>query len=291
MAECIGKEQGMWKTMGSVLAVAMLVCLAVLSACSTNSSDDSTTSVGGVPGLLERIDATGVIHAGYGVYPPFTVEDPNTKEVSGFSVDMLAQIAKELNCKIEWHRINWNTMSADLMRGEFDVIADPIFQTIPRAREFSFTEPYAYFADGIAVVRIEEGRFETFGDLERDDITIVVGQGWASEALVRATFTKPNVVSVQTAADLLQVFNEVITGRADVAIADGADAVRFVNEHPGEVKALWLEDPPAYMPAGFALKITDPKGADFLTACLRNLKSTGVLAGLAKKHNVTEVVQ
>src|SRR5207249_269036 len=85
-------------------------------------------------GLLERIEKTGELHAGYGVYPPYTQEDPNTKKVSGFSVDLIEQIAKELKCKVAWHRLNWNTMSADLKRGEYDLIADPIFQTIPRAR-------------------------------------------------------------------------------------------------------------------------------------------------------------
>lgn len=241
----------------------------------------------GVASLVERIEKDGELHAGYGVYPPYTQEDPNSKQVSGFSVEVIEQIAKELKCKVVWHRLNWNTMSADLKRGEFDVIADPIFLTIPRAREFAFTIPYAYFADGIAVVRKDDNRFTDFGSLDRDGITIAVGQGWASETLLKARFTKPKIVSVQTATDLLQVFNEVVGGRADVAIADGADAQRFAKEHPDAVKILWLDNPPAFMPAGFALRPTDSKGADFLTVCLRNLESTGVLNALARKYDVT----
>ncbi len=236
--------------------------------------------------LLGRIDKSGELHAGYGVYPPYTQEDPNTKEVTGFSVEIIEQIAKELNCKVVWHRLNWNTMSADLKRGEYDVIADPIFQTIPRAREFAFTEPYAYFADGIAVVRKDETRFKDFDSLDEPGITIAVGQGWASETLVKTRFTKAKINSVQTATDLLQVFNEVVSGRADVAVADGADAQRFVEEHPDTVKALWLDNPPAAMPAGFALRFTDKEGAEFLTVCLRNLESTGILEALARKYQV-----
>jgi polar amino acid transport system substrate-binding protein len=238
------------------------------------------------PGLLQRIEQSGEIHAGYGVYPPYTQEDPNTKKVTGFSVDIIEQIAAELKCKVIWHRLNWNTMSADLKRGEFDVIADPIFQTIPRAREFEFTAPYAYFADGIAVVRKDESRFPNFASLDREDIVIAVGQGWASETLVKSRFTKPKIVSVQTTTDLLQVFNDVVAGRADVAIGDGADAQRFVKEHPDAVKALWLDDPPAAMPAGFALRPDDTRGAEFLTVCLRSLESTGVLEGLANRWHV-----
>ena len=117
------------------------------------------------PGLLDRVNAQGELHAGYGVYPPYTQEDPNTKKISGFSVEIVEQIGRELSVKVVWHRINWNTMAADLKRGQFDVIADPIFQTIPRAREFSFSAPYAYFADGIAVIRKEDDRLKAFDDL------------------------------------------------------------------------------------------------------------------------------
>ena len=237
-----------------------------------------------VPGLLAKIERTGELHAGYGVYPPYTQEDPNTKQVTGLSVELIEQIAKELKCKVVWHRLNWNTMSADLKRGEYDVIADPIFQTIPRAREFAFTEPYASFADGIAVVRKDDNRFNSFESLDRDGITIAVGQGWASETLVRTKFVKPNIVSVQTTTDLLQVFNEVISGRADVAIADGADAERFVQEHAAVVKALWLDNPPAFAPAGFALRPTDVSGAEFLTVSLRYLRGLGVIDALAQKY-------
>ena len=71
-----------------------------------------------------------------------------------------------------------------------------------------------------------------------------------------------------------------------MAIADGADAQRFVKEHPGSVKALWLEDPPAFMPAGFALRPSDARGAEFLTVCLRNLEAAGILDALARKYQI-----
>jgi ABC-type amino acid transport substrate-binding protein len=250
-------------------------------------SDHSVNSITQrVPTFLDRIERTGELHAGYGVYPPYTQENPNTRKVTGLSVDIINQIANELKCKVVWHRLNWNTMSADLKRGEFDVIADPIFQTIPRAREFAFTEPYAYFADGIAVVRKDEKRFIDFNSLDQKGITIAVGQGWASETLLKTRFSKANISTIQTGTDLLQLFNEVLASRADVAVADAADALRFVNEHSTEVKALFIDNPPAYMPAGFALRLSDKDGAEFLSVCLRNLKATGVLDALAYKYKV-----
>lgn len=237
-------------------------------------------------GILERIEKTGELHAGYGVYPPYTNEDPNTKSVSGYSVDIMERIAKELGIKVVWHRLNWNTMSADLKRGEFDVIADPIYQTIPRARELAFSEPYAYFPDGIAVVRTDETRFTTFESLDQKGVTINVGLGRGSEALVRANFKNATILPIPASTDDMLVFQDVLAGRSDVAVADLPNALRIVKEHPEKLKALFVDHPPASMPAGFALRPSDAKGAEFFTVCIRNLRSTGTMAVLAKKYDL-----
>jgi cyclohexadienyl dehydratase len=237
-------------------------------------------------GLLDELDRTNQLRAAYGVYPPYTQEDPNTREVSGFSVDVINEIGKQLHVTVTWHRLNWNTMAADLKRGEFDIIADPIFETVPRARELTFSEPYAYFPDGIVVVRKNERRFSSFKSLDQRGITIVTGQGWASEALVHASFTRPHVVTVQVTTDVLQVFNEVVSGRADAAVADGDDAERFVREHPSEVKALFLDKPPALSPAAFALRPGDLRGAYFINVSLHSLSATGTLNALRRKYGL-----
>ena len=169
----------------SVIVAIIAIIISVLAFTRQVKVSNTAENVPQIPGLLERIDKTGELHAGYGVYPPYTMEDPNTKQVSGYSIEVIEQIAKELKCKVVWHRLNWNTMNADLQRGEFDVIADPIFITIPRAREFSFTEPYAYFAEGIAVVKINDNRFTNIDDLDQPGIRIAVGQGWASETFIK----------------------------------------------------------------------------------------------------------
>lgn len=237
-------------------------------------------------GLLDTVRHDRVLKVGYGVYPPYTIENPNTREVSGFSAAVIEEIAKELGCKVEWHRLSWDTMSADLKRGVYDVIADPIFATIPRAPEFSFSEPYAYFPDGIAVVRKGDNRFTTFEDLDRTEIKISVGLGQGSEALSRARLTKAQIIPVAVGTDNMLIFAGVLAGRSDAAIADAANATRFVEAHSNQVKALWLDHPPAFMPAGFALRPDDHEGAEFLSVCIRYLRATGTLASMAKKYGV-----
>lgn len=266
----------------SMRILLLLGSILLLGSCSPKPAN----SPAAVPGLLSQIETKGRIDAGYGVYPPYTQEDPTTRKVSGFSVDVVEEVGHQLNVPVVWHRLNWTTMAADLKSGKFDIIADPIFQTVPRAREFAFSEPYAVFADGIAVARLDDKRFAKFADLNSSKIVIAVGQGWASESIVKNLLPRARVKSIQTTNDLLQVFNEVLSGRADVAIADEADAARFAKEHATAVRMLFLNSPAARIPAGFALRPGDLSGAAFLNSSLRYLEAIGTLRALSEKYGV-----
>ncbi len=273
-------------TLWIVAVVALLVSL--YGAFGGRAGLPTPGGVAAQPGLIESIDRTGKLRVGYGVFPPYTQEDPTTHEVSGVSVDIINEIGRQLGVEVEWTRFNWNTMNADLQRGEFDVLADAIFQTPARGRELTFTEPYAYFAIGIGVVRGQENRFTRFDQINDPSIRVAVGQGFAEETFVRARAPRANILSIPSASDTAAPINAVLTGRADIAIVNLEDARRFVSANSRDLKILWDSDPPAYVPAGFAVRYGDLTGADFLTVSLRNLRSTGVLSDIAKRHGVTD---
>lgn len=271
---------------GASLAISIVALVVAVYAATHHPSGSVVAGEEPLPGVLARLSSTREIHAGYGVYPPYSIEDPNTQKVSGFSVDLMEEIAKQLDAKVVWHRINWDTMSADLKRGEFDVIADPIFQTIPRAPDFAFSDVYARFPDGIGVVRKNETRFSTFESVDQPGVTVNVGLGQASEALVRSRFTRATIAPIPATTDNMRIFQDVLAGRADVAIADLPNAARIVQEHPNQLKLLWADAPPASMPAGFALRPTDSDGARFFSVALRYLDDTGVIDALRRKYNL-----
>src|SRR5437868_3575780 len=106
-------------TVSLVVALAALA-LAVVCISTGRSSPVSTASP--TPGILDAIDSHRAIRAGYGVFPPYTDEDPTTHRVSGVSVDIINEIARQLGVPVEWKRFNWNTMRADLHRGDIDIL-------------------------------------------------------------------------------------------------------------------------------------------------------------------------
>lgn len=255
------------------------------------STGDKTYSTNAQPislddGLIYSIDKTKKIRAGYGVFPPYSQEDPVTGKVTGINIDIINEIARQIGVSVEWKRFNWNTMSADLKRGEYDILADSVFQTPMRGREFSFTEPYAYFAIGIGVVKHGEKRFSTFNNIDKAGIKVAVGQGFAEETFLKSRISKAEILSVPSQEDTAAPINYVLTGRADIAIVNLEDAKRFVKANSKNLDILWESDPPAYIPSGFALKYNDITGTNFLNVSLRYMRTTGVLEDIFKRYNV-----
>jgi len=231
------------------------------------------------------------MRVGYGAFPPYTIldeteRDPD-KRLKGFSVDLVNEIAKRQSppLKVEWEKMNWETMKADMLSKKFDFVADPVYQTVPRAFDYCMAEPYSYFGLGIGVVRKNDNRFSKFEDLDRPDITIALAEGWSSTEFARQRLKRPKFRTIVVGGDAYTQLDDVLIGRADVALNDSPTIAQYVKAHHDKVKALWLESPPSIVPGGFASANGERDLMDFLNTSLRVLKADGTIDCLDKKWN------
>jgi ABC-type amino acid transport substrate-binding protein len=79
--------------------------------------------------------------------------------------------------------------------------------------------------------------------------------------------------------------DDVRFGRADVALNDTPTVVQYAQAHANTVKALWVEDPPSVVPAGFLLRKQDTDLLAFLNAAIRVLQVDGTIRELDTKWN------
>jgi ABC-type amino acid transport substrate-binding protein len=240
-------------------------------------------------GALERIKRERVVRAGYGIFPPYTEYDPNeadpAKRVKGIAVDMMNTIAARHTppWRVEWYRFNWETVRADMDSKRFDVIADGLYETMNWGADFGLSEPFSYFGVGCAIVRKDDERFKTFDDLDRPDITIAVSPGWLARDLAHRRLTKPKLKDVIIADSSSVLFDEVLFGRADVALNDVPTVLPYAKAHSGAVKALWIDHPPSVVAGGFAVRREDRDLLDFINAGLRIISVDGTLAEIDHK--------
>lgn len=265
------------------------IVLSLLSFTRSNAVNDNANS-GTKETALERIKKTGVLHVAYGGFPPYTIIDLDKNSdsdqfVSGICVDIMKEIASRHNPKLKlvWHNLNWETLRTDMMSKNFDLLADALYQTIPLASDFSLSDPFSYFGIGCALVKKDDNRFKDFEDLDRSDITIAVAVGWLSTDYAKANLEKPTFKEILVSESPFTQLDEVLHGRADVAIQDVPTVLAYAKAHKDKVKALWISNPPATVAGGFAARREDQDLIDFINVSLMVLKLDGTLDKIDKK--------
>lgn len=238
---------------------------------------------------LDRIRSDRIIRAGYSGFKPYTIITPSAAgsetQITGFCADMLHEMASRQDppWRIEWHKVTFETLKADMESGRFDVFADAVYQTVPRAADFGFTIPYSYFGVAVGLVRKGEKRFTRFDDLDRPDITIALAQGWTSTEYAQRHLSKPKFHLIPVADDPFVQLQEVIAGRADIALQDVPTILQFYKVHKGAVSTLWLDSPPTRVPAGFMTRQGEFELLHFLDVSIRALHADGTLEAIDRK--------
>lgn len=240
-------------------------------------------------GALATIRKEHVLRVGVGGFPPYTLlnlkESDPQKRFEGYMVDVVNEIAKrgEPPLRVEWSLLHWETFRADLESRKFDFIADPVYLTVGRALDFAPSKPISYFGIAVGLVRADDDRFKTFGDLDRDDITVALAKGYTSSEYAYSHLTKPKFKSVPVEQDAFVQLDEVLLGRADVALNDVPTVLQYANAHKGKVKALWLDRPPAIVAGGFLARKEDRDLVEFLNNAIEVLRADGTLKKLDEK--------
>jgi cyclohexadienyl dehydratase len=262
-----------------------LALLTALSSFVNTMRPAAPPQAGGGPGTLERIVQAKTLRVGYELYPPYTIKEPSTGKLTGFSVDLADYIAREAGWKVEWVQTSPDTKIPDLQAGKFDVMTEPIFRTIPRATRVTFTRPYAYFGDAAGLLKRGETRFKTVDDLNQKGVTIAVRQGYTDQTFATDNLPRATLRALKV-DDVSQLFMEVIAGKADVALADLEQVKAFAAAHAGEVEARFADPAPSYIPAGLMLRQGDFAFYNFLNTSLEYMEANSVIARLNHKYAI-----
>src|SRR5262249_13075574 len=79
------------------------------------------------PTAFERVTASGTLRCAYIVIPPRFVKDPQTGGFSGIAYDIVEEMAKSLNLKVDWaEEVNFGTLAEGLKTGRYDAVCFPL---------------------------------------------------------------------------------------------------------------------------------------------------------------------
>jgi cyclohexadienyl dehydratase len=204
---------------------------------------------------LAAIKADGTLRVGLtGDYAPYSLRSGDGK-IAGADVTMAQNLAKSLGVALEIVPTAWKSLQGDLQADRFDIAMGGVSVTVDRAAvgDFSVTvmrdgkRPIARCAD--------KERYLLVAAINAPTVRVVVNPGGTNERFAKANL--PNA-HVEVFADNRVIFEEIVAGRADVMVTDGAEADFQARRYPGVLcpaavsdsfdhfdKAYWMMRDPA----------------------------------------------
>lgn len=230
------KNSNVLKIVGLIVLVVIvsLISVKMFVPKSSKKSDD----------LAQKVLASKEIRAGYVVYPPQLIKDPNTGELSGIFYDALETAAKNLGLEVNWvEEVGWGTMIEGLNAGRYDIVGSPAWPSSVRATQADFTIPLTYSVIALAT-RANDTRFDNSLDaINSSNVKVSIIDGEIAQQIVKEQFPNIGIVSLPQLADKSQSLLDLVTGKADVSFVEPLEIDRFLKNNPGTIKNARPNDP------------------------------------------------
>jgi len=240
--------------MKKYLAALLVLCVV----CSTASADQ-----------LSDIKARKTLECGvFGDIVPLGYQDPQTRTIVGFDVDVCSAIAEDLGVKLDLKTLSVESRIAALTTGRVDVVAAAMGYTPVRAKQIDFSS--AYYQTPIPVlVKVDSG-IKTFADLKGKKISAI--RGSTPELFARQTLLQTDIVTFDDGPSAyLALQQNKVQG---MAMTQGG-AIGFRNRSNGQTR--FLDEVLHWEPDCIGVKKDEPALLAAVNASLDKLESSGRL--------------
>jgi polar amino acid transport system substrate-binding protein len=212
-----------------LLLVAALAYLAGKNKPSIEAAHTETT--------YERVLRTGEIRCAYQPYAPALVKDPNTGQLSGIFYDVMTEVGRRLNVKINWvEEVGYGVIPEGFKSDRYDMFCNTVWPTPERSREGDFTIPL-YYSPVDIFVRADDHRFDDdIAKLDDPSITMAMKDGDISQSFASAAFPNAKQESITQLSDTSQTLDDVANHKADATINEPSLLVQYLEHNPGSLR-------------------------------------------------------
>lgn len=237
------------------------ISLLILGACSKQASNQ------------EKILKVGIEAS----YPPYEfIQDGN---LSGFDVDIINELAKRAEFKIEFVNMSYDALIPALMGKKIDLIISSMGITPQRAQNVDFS--VSYFKDKNVYLKHKDSDFSQKDDLKSKNICVLLGsiQENAAKQILDA--------KVVANENMLNCFLNLDSKKTDAIVTDKASAMNFLKQYPN-ISAFYEEDDGS---EGFGIAFRKNEFKDLITKVnqhLKEMKDDGTLEKFLIKYNLKD---
>ena len=230
---------------------------------------------------LDVIKKEGVLKVGTtGDWDPMSMKDPATNRYKGFDIDVMKELAKDMNVKVEFVPAEWKTIVAGITANRYD-ISTSVTKTPKRAEVAGFTTTYYKYGTVPLVLKKNLNKFSTWDSLNNKNVTIATTLGTSQEEKAKEFFPKSKLKSIEAPA---RDFQEVLAGRADGNITSSTEANKLIIKYPQLAIVPDGEKNPAFL--AMMVPKNDKVWNSYVNKWIESKKNTGFFKALLAKYNL-----
>ena len=178
---------------------------------------------------LQSILANGELRVGTtGDWNPMTMIDPNSKERTGFDIDIANALASDMGVKVVFVPTTWKTLVNGVVADKYDMTSSASLSP-KRALVAGYSGSYFAVEDVPLMLRKNKGKYNSWEDLNNPSVTVAVTLGTVQEKRAEVLFDNSKIIKVSSPA---RDYQEVLAGRADISMTSNLEAAKLVEQYP-----------------------------------------------------------
>ena len=178
---------------------------------------------------LQRILVEGELRVGTtGDWNPMTMIDPNSKERTGFDIDVAKALATDMGVKAVFVPTTWKTLVNGVVADKYDMTSSASLSP-KRALVAGYSMTYFAVEDVPLMLEKNKGKYNSWEDLNNPNVTVAVTLGTVQEKRAEVIFDKSKIIKVSAPA---RDYQEVLARRADISMTSNLEAAKLVDQYP-----------------------------------------------------------
>ena len=202
---------------------------------------------------------------------PLGFQDPQTRQIVGFDVDMCTAVARRMGLKLEHRGLSIEQRIPELSTGRVDLVSAALGYTKERAQQVAFTS--APYQVPIRVMVRKDANIAGFAQLADKRVSAV--KSATTEIFARRGLPKTTIVTFQ---DGPSAFLALMQDKVDGFSTSHTAGLRYLAESKGE--AVFIDDSLAWEPTALGVKKDEPALLAAVNQTLEAMEKEGEIEGI-----------
>jgi len=138
--------------------------------------------------VLADILAEGKLKVGTtGDWNPMSIKDPATNTYKGYDIDVMTELAKDLEVELEFVPTDWKTLVNGVVAGKYHMTGSASISP-SRAKATGYSSSYFSLATVPLTLKKNADKFTDWADLDNENVTVAATLGTTQEQQVKDFF-------------------------------------------------------------------------------------------------------